>query len=95
MGASDVEMKRLIRICRCEVGELIDLGHSLHSQIHTDHFQRLLVADFPSSNPNPPFEAQEAEAMALREVLAVLEVMSLRRWQRQHLKVRSKLDPVR
>jgi len=80
MGASDVEMKSLIRIFRSEVGELIDLGHLLHIQIHKGRFQRLLVAGFPSSNPSPPFEEQEAEVMAQLEVLAVLEVTLLRRW---------------
>jgi hypothetical protein len=74
MGASDVEMKRLRRRCRSNVGELIDLGRSQHSQIHTVHFQRLLVADSPFSNLNPPFEGQEAEVMVLQEVQAVLEV---------------------
>jgi hypothetical protein len=62
------------RICRSEVAGLIDLYHSLDSQIHTDHFQMLLVADSPSSNPNPPFEGREVGVMVPREVRVALEV---------------------
>jgi hypothetical protein len=72
MVASGVK-RRLRRICRSKAGGIIDLCHLMDSQIHTDHFQRLLVGDSPSSNPCPPFEGQEAGAVVLREVRVALE----------------------
>jgi hypothetical protein len=52
--------------------ELIDLYYLLDSQIHTGHFQKLLVVGSPSWNPNPPSSEQVAVVMVPPEARVAL-----------------------